>query len=143
MSRMIFVNLPVKDLEASKKFFAALGFEFDQRITDETATGMIVNEQSYVMLLTEAKFASFTTKPTVDATTATEAIVAVSAEDRESVDSFADAALAAGAARASEPLDYGFMYSRSFYDLDGHYWEAVWMDPAALEQAPAEIRQTA
>jgi hypothetical protein len=138
MSRMIFVNLPVKDLEASKKFFAELGFEFDRRITDETATGMIVNESAYVMLLTEAKFAEFTTKPTVDATAATEAIVAVSADDREGVDSFADAALAAGASRATDPIDYGFMYSRSFYDPDGHYWEAVWMDPAALEQGPAE-----
>jgi predicted lactoylglutathione lyase len=143
MSRMIFVNLPVKDLDASREFFAKLGFEFDKRITDDTATGMIVNEAAYVMLLTEAKFAEFTTKPTVDATTATESIVAVSADDREGVDVFADAALEAGASRAHEPLDYGFMYSRSFYDLDGHYWEAVWMDPAALEQPPAELQKTA
>ena len=141
--RLIFVNLPVQDLSASTAFFRSLGFEFDPRITDETASGMVVNDQAYVMLLTEQKFAEFTSKPTADATQVTEAIVAVSADDREAVDSFTDAALAAGATKAKDPLDYGFMYSRSFYDLDGHYWEAVWMDPAALEQQPAEVSQTA
>ena len=139
MSRMIFVNLPVKDLEASKQFFAALGFEFDKRITDETATGMIVNDQAYVMLLTNERFADFTKKPTADAAAATEAIVAVSADDRDGVDAFADAALAAGASPAMEPMDHGFMYGRSFYDLDGHHWEVMWMDPAALETPPAEM----
>jgi predicted lactoylglutathione lyase len=142
-SRMIFVNLPVKDLEASKRFYGRLGFEFDPRITDETATGMIVNDQAYVMLLVEPRFGDFTSKQITDANSSTEVIVAVSADSREGVDEFADTALAAGATKANDPMDMGFMYSRSFNDLDGHLWEAVWMDPAALEQDPAELQKTA
>ena len=140
MSRMIFVNVPVRDLEASKKFFGSLGFEFDPRITDETASGMKVNDEAYVMLLVEPRFADFTDKQVVDASSATEAIICVSAEDRAEVDAFADKALEVGATKAREPMDHGFMYGRSFNDLDGHLWEVMWMDPAALETPPAEMQ---
>jgi uncharacterized protein len=99
-SRSIFLNLPVKDLSAAKGFFSALGFGFDERFTDDSAACMIVSEQAFVMLLAEARFADFTTRPTADARTTTEAIIAVSAEDRAAVDAFADAALAAGASPA-------------------------------------------
>ena len=66
-SRQMFVNLPVDDLDRSIAFFTALGFTFDERFTDETATSMIVGDGAYVMLLTKAKFAQFTKKPIVDA----------------------------------------------------------------------------
>jgi predicted lactoylglutathione lyase len=135
---MLFVNLPVKDLDASVDYFTKLGFTFDARFTDDTATAMVVNEQATVMLLTESKFAEFTTKKPVDATAQTETIIAVSADSREDVDGFAGKALELGGSAANEPMDYGFMYGRSFNDLDGHLWEVVWMDPAALEQSPAE-----
>ena len=138
MSRLIFLNLPVRDLDASKEFFGKLGFDFDPKFTDETATCMIVSEQAFVMLLTEPKFGEFTKKGVADANLATEAIVAVSADSRDEVDELADRALGAGATAANDPLDMGFMYSRSFSDLDGHLWEVVWMDPAAVEQGPAE-----
>ena len=138
MSRLMFLNLPVRDLDASVAFFTALGFEFDPKFTDESATCMIVSEQAYVMLLVEPRFADFTTRPTVDARTATEAIVALSADSREAVDQFADAALKAGATPARDPQDFGFMYNRSFHDLDGHHWEIMWMDPKAVEQGPEE-----
>lgn len=141
MSRLIFLNLPVRDLDASKEFFGKLGFDFDPKFTDETATCMIVSEQAFVMLLTEQKFGEFTKKGVADANLATEAIVAVSAESRDEVDELADRALGAGATAAIDPLDMGFMYSRSFSDLDGHLWEVVWMDPAAVEQGPAELAQ--
>ena len=142
-SRLIFVNLPVKDLDASIAFFKRLGFEFDPRFTDETGTCMVVSEQAYVMLLDESRFADFTSKPIVDARTATEAILCVSAESRDAVDAFADAALDAGASRAGEPMDHGFMYGRSFHDLDGHLWEVMWMSPEAVERGPADMAQTA
>jgi predicted lactoylglutathione lyase len=140
-SRLIFVNLPVADLSASVAFFRRLGFAFDEKFTDESAACLIVSEQAFVMLLVEPRFADFTTKPTVDARTATEAILAVSAEDRDAVDALADAALAAGGTPAKEPIDYGFMYGRSFYDLDGHHWEVMWMSPEAVEQGPADMAQ--
>lgn len=139
MSRLLFLNLPVRDLDASVAFFSKLGFAFDPKFTDESATCMIVSEQAYVMLLVEPRFADFTTKPTADARTTTEALICVSAESREAVDAFADAALAAGGAPAKEPQDYGFMYQRSFHDLDGHLWEIAWMDPVAVEKGPAEF----
>jgi predicted lactoylglutathione lyase len=142
-SRMLFVNLAVKDLDKSVGFFTKLGFTFDPRFTDETATAMIVNEQAVVMLLVESKFKEFTKKELADPAAQTEAIVAVSAESREDVDRFADKALEAGGSPANDPIDMGFMYGRSFQDPDGHIWEAVWMDPSVLEQSPAETSAVA
>lgn len=136
-ARMIFVNLPVEDLGRSVEFFTTLGFTFDERFTDESATAMIVNEQAVVMLLVESRFRDFTSKELADARAQTEAILALSAESREDVDRFADTALAAGGSPANEPMELGFMYGRSFNDPDGHLWEIFWMDPSALEQ-PAE-----
>ncbi len=130
--RMIFVNVAVKDLERSVTFFRELGFEFDPRFTDETATCMVVSDQAFVMLLVESRFKDFTKKELVDPTRQTEAILAVSAESREAVDELADKALAAGGSRANEPLDFGSMYGRSFYDPDGHLWEVMWMDVEAM-----------
>lgn len=136
MSRMLIPNIAVKDLGRSVAFFTGLGFTFDERFTDDTATAMIVNEQATVMLLTESKFAEFTTRPLADPTKQTGSIIALSAESREDVDAFADKALELGGAAAKEPMDFGFMYGRSFHDPDGHHWEIFWMDPAALEQSP-------
>lgn len=93
------------------------------------------------MLLAESRFADFTTKPVADARACTEAILCVSAESREAVDALADSALSAGATKANEPMDHGFMYGRSFNDLDGHLWEVMWMSPEAVEQGPAEMAQ--
>jgi predicted lactoylglutathione lyase len=137
VSRQLYVNLAVDDLDRSVAFFTALGFTFDPRFTDETATSMIVGENAYVMLLTRAKFAEFAKKPIVDATAQTEVLLAVSAGSREGVDELAEAALASGGAEANDRVDYGFMYSRSFQDPDGHVWEVVWMDE---EAADAEAR---
>ena len=134
-TRMIFPNLPVKDLDRSVAFFTELGFSFDPRFTDENATAMIVNDGASVMLLTEPFFASFTSKELVDTTTQVESILALSAESREDVDALADRALEVGGSPAREPMELGFMYGRSFNDPDGHLWEIFWMDPAAIEDA--------
>ena len=138
-SRKIFVNLPVEDLGKTVEFFTKLGFSFDPRFTDEHATCMIVSEEAFVMLLTQERFKDFTKKELSDSKTQTEVIVAVSADSREKVDEFADTALAAGGQPANEPMEYGFMYGRSFQDPDGHLWEVVWMDPSApQDEALAE-----
>jgi predicted lactoylglutathione lyase len=138
MSRKMFVNLPVEDLDRTVDFFTKLGFSFDPRFTDENATCMLVGEDAYVMLLVQPFFKGFTKKELVDTSTHTEAIVALSAESREEVDDLADKALAAGGAPANDPQDHGFMYERSFHDPDGHLWGVFWMDPAALETGPVE-----
>jgi len=134
MSRLLFLNLPVAHLPASREFFGGLGFGFDERFCDDQAACMVVSDQAYVMLLQRDRFADFVTKPVADANEATALTVAVSAEDREAVDTLADGALAAGAAPCKDPQDYGFMYQRSFHDLDGHLWEIMWMDPVEEEQ---------
>jgi uncharacterized protein len=136
--RMIFPNLAVEGLERSVAFFTELGFTFDERFTDETATAMVVNDQAVVMLLVKDRFADFTKKELVDSRTHTEAILALSAESREDVDRFADKALAAGGSPANDPMEMDFMYGRSFQDPDGHQWEIFWMDMSVFEQSPAE-----
>ena len=140
MSRLLFLNLAVRDLAASKAFFGELGFEFDPNFTDDSATCMIVSEQAFVMLLQRERFADFTNKPLADGST-TEAIAGVSAETREAVDDLADKALAAGATPANEPMDHGFMYGRSFNDPDGHLWEVIWMGQEAAEQGPPDMAE--
>ena len=131
MTRMLFVNLPVQDLSRSVAFFTGLGFRFDEQFTDEQATCMVVSDAACVMLLARPFFATFTSKEVADAAASTEAILAVSAASRSEVDALVDAALAAGATAGQPPADQGYMYGRSFHDLDGHAWEVMWMDPAA------------
>jgi predicted lactoylglutathione lyase len=140
-SRLIFVNLPVKDVAASMAFFRALGFEFNEKFTDDACACMVVSDQAYVMLMADSRFADFTSKPVADARASTEAILCVSAESRDGVDAFADTALGAGGATANEPMDHGFMYGRSFQDPDGHLWEVMWMSAEAVEQGPADMAQ--
>ncbi len=139
--RMLFVNLPVRDVEAARAFFTSLDFAFDQKFTGESCACLVLNDQAYVMLLSEDRFADFTTRPTVDARAATEAIFCLSAGDRDGVDALADAALAAGGTQATPAIDHGFMYGRSFHDLDGHHWEVMWMSPEAVEKGPADMAE--
>lgn len=134
--RMLFVNLPVADLERSKAFFARLGFGFNPNFTDENSACMLVGEQAFVMLLGREKFAEFSKLPLADPTTHALALYCFSVSSREEVDAVNAAALEAGATKADDAEDYGFMYSRSFFDLDGHGWQIMWMDPKAAEQGP-------
>ena len=133
--RMLFVNIPVADLERSKAFFAKLGFSYNPNFTDETAACMLVGEQAFVMLLTREKFAEFSKLPIADPTTHALALYCFSASSRDEVDAVSAAALAAGGTEVDDAEDFGFMYSRSFFDLDGHGWQVMWMDPAAAEQS--------
>ena len=135
-SRMLFVNMPVADLERSKAFFAKLGFSFDPNFTDETAACMLVGEQASVMLLSHETFAEFSKLPMADPTTHALALYCFSVAARDEVDAVSAAALAAGGTEADDAEDFGFMYTRSFFDLDGHGWQVMWMDPAAAEQGP-------
>lgn len=132
MSRQIFVNLPVRDLEASKAFFRALGYANNPQFTDENAACVVISESIYVMLLVEPFFQGFTRKAICDSRTHTEVILCLSADSRAAVDSMVDRALAAGGGEPMEAKDYGFMYQRSFQDLDGHLWEVVHMDEGAM-----------
>ena len=132
-ARKIFVNLPVADLKQSMRFFSRLGFEFNRQFTDDKAACMVVSDEAFVMLLAEPFFRTFTARQPCDTRTHTEAICALSCQSRAEVDELVQRALAGGGARAKDPIDHGFMYGWSFYDLDGHHWEVLWMDPAHVQ----------
>jgi len=132
MSTQIFLNLPVRDLPASKAFFNALGYATNPSFTNDEAACLVISDSIYVMLLVEPFFQGFTRKTICDARTHTEAILCLSAESRAGVDALADKAIAAGGSETLEAKDYGFMYQRSFQDPDGHQWEVVHMDDAAM-----------
>lgn len=133
MNKKIFVNLPVKDLNKSIGFFKKLGFTFNPKFTDETAACMIISDDIYAMLLTEAKFREFTPKQLSDASKTTEVITCLSEGSREKVSELVDKALKAGGTETRPAQDYGFMFGRSFNDLDGHIWEIMWMDESGME----------
>ncbi|HEX8154412.1 MAG TPA: VOC family protein [Thermoanaerobaculia bacterium] len=133
MSREIFVNLPVRDLPKTMEFFSALGFTFNRQFTDDKAACMVISEKAYVMLLTEPFFRGFTKRELCDTTRATEALLAISCTSRAEVDQLVRKAIDAGGSHAMDPMDHGFMYGWSFYDLDGHHWEVLWMDPKAIQ----------
>ena len=137
--RTLFVNMPVADVARSTAFFAQLGFSFNPAFSDDTAACMLVGEHAFVMLLGREKFAEFSKLPVGDPTTHALALFTFSVASREEVDSVSAAALAAGAAEADGAEDFGFMYSRSFFDLDGHGWQVMWMDPVAAEQGPEAV----
>ena len=132
--RKIFVNLPVKDLDASKRFFAALGFTFNPQFTDENAACMVVSDAIHVMLLTHARFRDFINDEIADTAKATEVLTCLSVDSRAEIDTILEKALAAGARPWKPNMDYGWMYGCSLQDLDGHVWEFVWMDEAATQQ---------
>ncbi|MDO6654616.1 VOC family protein [Anaerobacillus sp. 1_MG-2023] len=133
-AKHVFVNLPVKDLDKSIAFFSEIGFEFNPQFTDENATCMVINENTFVMLLVEEFFKTFTKKNLTNARESTEVIMALSAESNDEVDQMVSRALAARGKASNDPIDHGFMYARSFQDIDGHLWEVMHMDESAIEQ---------
>ncbi len=139
MHHQIFVNLPVKDLARSMAFFKAMGYSFNAQFTNELAAALELGPQLYAMLLTEPFFQGFTGKPIVDAHASTEVLTCLSCESRAEVDALVAKALAAGGSAPRPPVDHGFMYSHGYEDPDGHIWELVHMDPAAVDvMAPDE-----
>ena len=142
MPRMIFVNLPVTDLDRAKAFYAALGFTNEPRFTDETAACMVLSETIFVMILTHDKWKSFTTRP-IPAKDSSEVMLAISCDSRDEVNHLTDTAGGNGGLADVNPVqDHGFMFSRSFTDLDGHIWEVMWMDPA-VANGEAEVPEIA
>jgi uncharacterized protein len=132
MSRKLYVNLPVKNLDASVAFFGKLGFTFDPTLTDANAASMIVNEHTSVMLLVESRFSDFTSKKIVDTADQVEVIFSFSVESREEVDELVATAIGAGGSPVGEKEDHGFMYEWGFQDLDGHLWGVLYWDAEAF-----------
>jgi hypothetical protein len=138
---MIFVNLPVSDLQKSRAFVEALGAVNEPKFTDDTAACMKLSDSIFVMILTHEKFSQFTPRPIADAKAGSEVLLCLSADSRESVDSTVERAVTAGGTADPAPKqDYGVMYGRSVADPDGHIWEIMWMDAAAAEQGASAVQ---
>ncbi|PPF65931.1 glyoxalase [Clavibacter michiganensis] len=134
---MIFVNLPVTDLERAKAFYTAVGFTVDPAFTDENAACIVVEEDhSCLMILTRPFFQSFTDQPLGDPSTAVSALTSVNLDSREEVDTAVAAGLAAGGTEARPAADYGFMYQRQLTDPDGNILEIGHMDPSFAAHGP-------
>ncbi|MFB7934638.1 VOC family protein [Streptomyces sp. NPDC056039] len=131
--QMIFVNLCVSDVAASKKFFTELGYTINEQFSDDTTASVVISETIVVMVHTKEKYSQFTKKEIADSKKNSEVLIALSSESREKVDELVEKAVAAGGSVSGETQDHGFMYGRAFDDPDGHTFEVVWMDPAAVQ----------
>ncbi|RKR00120.1 VOC family protein [Maricaulis maris] len=141
MTQMIFVNLPVTDLDRSIAFYTAIGAVNEPRFSDDTAAMMVLSDTISIMLLTHKRFADFTDRTIIDAHSQVQVLNCLSRESREAVDEIRQAAIAAGGTPDPTPVqEHGFMYGRSFADPDGHIWEVMWMDMAAAEEAMADTQ---
>jgi uncharacterized protein len=135
VAKQLFVNLPVRDLKKATAFYEAIGATKNPQFSDDTASCMVLSDTIFVMLLTHAKWAFFTNKPIVDAQRESEVMLALSAENREAVDKIIAAAGAnGGKADVNARQEHGFMYGRSFQDVDGHIWESMYVDLSQLPQ---------
>ena len=139
MPRMIFVNLPVADLKRATAFYEAIGATRNPQFSDDTASCMVISETIYVMLLTHDKYRQFTSKKIADAKASSQVLICLSADSRDAVDDMVGKAQGAGGGADPGPKqDHGFMYGRSFEDPDGHHWEVMWMDAAAVSGSQSD-----
>jgi uncharacterized protein len=139
----VFINLPVTDLPRARAFYAALGFSFDERFSDDTAACVVVSEAIFFMLLTRDKFATFTPRPVGDPSRDCAVLVALSRPSREAVDAFMAAGLGAGGTDNDKVQEFGFMYGRSISDPDGNVLEVMWMDVTGYERSLGDEISTA
>ncbi|MET8287297.1 VOC family protein [Streptomyces sp. NPDC048448] len=131
--QMIFVNLAVNDVDASKKFFTELGYTINPQFSTDDCACVVISDTIVAMLLSKQRYADFTKKEIADSARTSEVLLCLSAESREKVDELCDKALSVGGSGTREAQDHGYMYGRSFDDPDGHTWEVMWMDPAAVQ----------
>jgi len=134
MTKNMYLNLAVKDLQKSKAFFTALGFSFNKQFTNNDGACLVLGQNIYAMLLTEKFFKTFTAKQLAETGKTVECIICIDAESREAVDEIVKKAFEAGAGKHNDVQDHGWMYANGFEDLDGHLWEIAYMDANAAPQ---------
>jgi hypothetical protein len=144
MAQMIFVNLPVEDLERSRVFYEAIGFRNEPKFTNEAAAMMVLSDTISVMLLTKPFYSTFTRKPIADAHASSAVLLCISRDSPAEVDRITEAAAVSGGKADLRPKqDMGCMYGRNFEDPDGHIWEPMWMDPEFAERGAHPVEETA
>lgn len=140
MKTKIFLNLAVKDLNRAVSFFNELGFSIDPKFTNDKGACVVISENIYVMILVKEFYQTFTEKQICDSTTTSEVLISLSMESREKVDEIINKAVQAGGTDYQEAKDYGWMYQRTFLDLEGHHWEVFYMDESKIpSEMPTEM----
>jgi hypothetical protein len=144
LSKLIFVNLPVEDLDRSKRFYEAIGARNEPKFSNEAAAMMVFSDAIHVMLLTKPFYSTFTSKPIADAHNSSQVLLCVSCDSPAEVDRLVEAAASAGGMADPGPKQDmgGMMYGRSFEDPDGHHWEPMWMDPQMAERGAHPVEST-
>lgn len=132
MAKQVFINLAVKDLQKSVDFYSALGFTNNPQFSDETGKCMEWSENIFVMILSNAKFSEFTTKPLANTKSHIAGIFSLSLDSLDEVNKLMTKGLKAGGTEPSEFRDYGFMQQRTIEDPDGHTWELFYMDMSKI-----------
>ncbi|MDN4013923.1 VOC family protein [Chryseobacterium gambrini] len=127
----IYVNLPVKDVQKTREFWTKLGFPTNDEMSNDQSVCIVMNDNTYVMFLTEEFFQTFSERPVPKGDT-TQVLVAISLDTREQVDQMVNTAVANGATQHEEPQDYGWMYHNSFWDINGHGWNVMFADPSQM-----------
>jgi uncharacterized protein len=143
MSRMIFINLPIGDLDKAVRFYEAIGGRKEPKFSNDAAAMIVLSDVIHVMLLTHDFYRTFTTKPIADAHKSSQVLLCLSADSREGVDALVEKADGSGGRADPGPKQEmgGMMYGRSFEDPDGHHWEIMWMDQSAAEQGASALEQ--
>jgi len=133
MSKMIFVNLPINNVDETRAFFAGLGYQFNEQFSDEKALCLVISDTIFAMLVKPEYLNTFLDKPMADPKNGVTALVSLTFDSREEVTSHCEKAFSLGARKYKEPVDMGFMLQWGFEDLNGNIWEAIWMDPSAVQ----------
>ncbi len=135
MSTKIFLSLPVKDLKRAKAFYEGLGWHFNPQFSDDNGGCLVISDEIYAMLLTHEKFRSFShDREIADTSKTAQVLMSLSVDSKDDMHRIVDAAIKSGAKEPEPMQDYGFMVSRSFWDLDGHGWNVLYMDPSHVQK---------
>lgn len=138
MPTMVFISLPITDMERSRAFYEGVGWSINPSFSDDNGMCVVISDTIFVMAMKREFLQTFTDKPIVDPLTTLQTQTALSVDSRDDVDAMLARATAAGGTETGDPQDLGFMYSRDFEDPDGNHFSALWMDPAAAEQGPPD-----
>ena len=134
MTKMIFLNLPVRDLQAATKFYLAIGGTLNPQFSNDQASSIMFSDSIGVMLLTHQHYSQFTTRQIGDARRDSQMLIALTAGSKDEVNATIEKGVAAGGRADPNPAqDLGFMYNRHIEDPDGYVWEFLWMNPAAMQ----------
>ena len=126
--KQLFINLPVKNLEASMNFYTQLGFTINPLFTFDDQKCMVWSDQIYVMLQTLEMFKSGNKKNIADPKENTTATFTLPVESLEQLNEIIENGLKAGGTEPTKTIDEGFMQLRNLEDLDGHNWGIIYLN---------------